>query len=128
MDFFLDLLILLSCGFILGTERSNSHNIIGVRTISLVLLGSFMFTYISTKVGGDPARIIAQVVTGIGFLGAGLIFKDNSRNIQNLTTAVLVWCISALGCITALSMRFEALMFTLIIYIILKIYKRLIAK
>lgn len=128
MDFFLDLLILLSCGFILGMERSHSHNIIGVRTISLVLLGSFMFTYISTQIGGDPARIIAQVVTGIGFLGAGLIFKDSSKNIQNLTTAVLVWCISALGCMTALSMRCEVLIFTLIIYIILKVYKRLIAK
>lgn len=126
MNFLIDLIILLCVGFILGTERKNSHNIIGVRTVSLVLLGSFIFTYISTKVGGDPARIIAQVVTGIGFLGAGLIFKDGSRNIQNLTTAVLVWCISALGCVIALSMRLEALILTIVIYVILKVYKILI--
>ena len=126
MNFLLDLFILLSIGFILGSERKNSHNLIGVRTISLVLLGSFMFTYISTQIGGDPARIIAQVVTGIGFLGAGIIFKDGTRNIQNLTTAVLVWCMSALGCMDALSMRNESLMMTLIIYIILKIYKQII--
>ena len=126
MNFLLDLFILLSIGFILGSERKNSHNLIGVRTISLVLLGSFMFTYISTQIGGDPARIIAQVVTGIGFLGAGIIFKDGTRNIQNLTTAVLVWCMSALGCMVALSMRYESLMMTLIIYIILNIYKQII--
>lgn len=113
-------------GFILGNERKNSHNLIGIRTITLVLLGSFMFTYISTKIGGDPARIIAQVVTGIGFLGAGIIFKDGTRNIQNLTTAVSVWCISALGCMIALSMRYESLLMTCIIYIILKIYKQII--
>lgn len=124
----MDLIILLCVGFILGTERKDANHVIGVRTISLVLLGSFMFTYISTQIGGDPARIIAQIVTGIGFLGAGLIFKDSSRHIQNLTTAVLVWCISALGCIIALSMRLEALIFTLIIYVILRIYKRFISK
>lgn len=128
MNLILDLMLLLIVGFILGNERKNSHNVIGIRTISLVLLGSFMFTYISTQIGGDPARIIAQVVTGIGFLGAGLIFKDSSKNIQNLTTAVLVWCVSALGCIIALSLRLEAMIFTLIIYIILKMYKRLIVK
>lgn len=127
MDLILNLILLLGVGFILGVERK-SHNIIGVRTISLVLLGSFMFTHISTQIGGDPARIIAQVVTGIGFLCAGLIFKDGSKNIQNLTTAVLVWCVSALGCIIALSMQLEALIFTLVIYIVLRIYKQIIIK
>ena len=125
MDFLVNLSILLLVGFILGSERQSSHNLIGVRTSSLILLGSFIFTYISTKVGGDPSRIIAQVVSGIGFIGAGIIFKDWIKHIHNLTTAVLVWVFAALGCLIALGMRIESLIMTILIYIILKFYKKL---
>jgi putative Mg2+ transporter-C (MgtC) family protein len=110
-------------GFILGAERA-SHNLIGVRTVTLILLGSFVFTYISSRVGGDPTRIIAQVVTGTGFIGAGIIFKDGVKNIHNLTTAVLVWVLAALGCLIASNLRIEAIVITGVIYIILKLYKK----
>ena len=125
MDFLINLLVLLLVGIILGSERQNSHNLIGVRTTSLILLGSFIFTYISTVVGGDPSRIIAQVVSGIGFIGAGIIFKDGIQNVHNLTTAVLVWVLAALGCLISLSMRTESLVITIVIYVVLKIYKKI---
>ena len=125
MDFLINLLILLLVGYILGSERANSHNLIGIRTVTLILLGAFVFTYISSRVGGDPARIVAQVVTGTGFIGAGIIFKDGIINVHNLTTAVLVWVLAALGCLISLSMRIESLVITIIIYIVLKIYKKI---
>jgi putative Mg2+ transporter-C (MgtC) family protein len=125
MDFLINLLILLIVGYILGSERANSHNLIGIRTVTLILLGAFVFTYISSRVGGDPARIVAQVVTGTGFIGAGIIFKDGIQNVHNLTTAVLVWVLAALGCLISLSMRIESLVITIIIYVVLKIYKKI---
>ncbi len=124
MDFLINLLILLIVGYILGSERA-SHNLIGIRTVTLILLGAFVFTYISSRVGGDPARIVAQVVTGTGFIGAGIIFKDGIQNVHNLTTAVLVWVLAALGCLISLSMRIESLVITIVIYVVLKIYKKI---
>ena len=125
MDFLINLLILLLVGYILGSERANSHNLIGIRTVTLIWLGAFVFTYISSRVGGDPARIVAQVVTGTGFIGAGIIFKDGIKNVHNLTTAVLVWVLAALGCLISLSMRIESLVITIIIYVVLRIYKKI---
>lgn len=124
MDFLINLLILLIVGYILGSERA-SHNLIGIRTVTLILLGAFIFTYISSRVGGDPARIVAQVVTGTGFIGAGIIFKDGIQNVHNLTTAVLVWVLAALGCLISLSMKIESLVITIVIYVVLKIYKKI---
>ena len=124
MDFLINLLLLLLIGYILGSERANSHNLVGIRTVTLILLGAFIFTYISSRVGGDPARIVAQVVTGTGFIGAGIIFKDGIKNVHNLTTAVLVWVVAALGCLIALGLHIESLIMTIVIYIILRIYKK----
>ena len=124
MDFLINLLTLLLVGLVLGSERQSSHNLIGIRTTSLILLGSFIFTYISTQIGGDPSRIIAQVVSGIGFIGAGIIFKDGIKHIHNLTTAVLVWVLAALGCLIALGFHLESFIMTVVIYIILKFYKK----
>lgn len=125
MDFVINLIILLLVGYILGYERQESHKIIGIRSITLVLLGAFVFTYISTKVGGDPARIIAQVATGISFVGAGIIYKNKGDNISNLTTAILIWVLAALGCIIALGLIEESVILTVIIYFILHFYKKL---
>lgn len=123
MQFIINLVVLLLIGWIIGHERQKTHGIIGVRSVTLVLLGSFIFTYISTFVGGDPSRIIAQVVTGTGFIGAGLIFKQGADNINNITTAILVWCLSALGCLVGLGRLLESVIITIIIYVVLKYYK-----
>lgn len=125
METLISILFLLIIGIILGSERKNAHKLIGVRTTTLLLLGSFMFTYISTQVGGDPARIIAQVVTGTGFLSAGIIFKNGTHQISNLTTAVLIWVLAAMGCMIALHLYAEVLGLTTIIYIVLSCYRHI---
>lgn len=119
LELIINLVLLLIIGFVIGTERERKHKVIGIRSTSLVLLGSFIFTYISTLIGGDPARIIAQIVTGVGFIGAGIIFKHGMYDIKNLTTAVLVWTLSAVGCLIALSFRIEAIVITAVILLIL---------
>ena len=122
INLIINLLLLLLIGFIIGYERQVHHKVIGIRSTSLVLLGAFVFTYISTLVGGDPARIIAQVSTAIGFVGGGIIFKNGIQDIKNLTTAILVWVLSAIGCLLALGFRLEALLISAIVMILLRSY------
>lgn len=89
-------------GLCIGYERHNRAKEAGIRTHALVALGACIFMLIS-KFGfydkggaGDPARIAAQVVSGVGFLGAGIIFVRNDM-IQGLTTAAGIWTTSAIG-------------------------------
>lgn len=124
MSFIINLIVVLVIGALIGYERQTTHGVIGVRSITLVMLGSFIFTYISTLVGGDPARIIAQVVTGTGFLSAGLIFKQEATCISNITTAVLIWCLSALGCLIGLSYLKESIVITVVLILVLKFYRK----
>nr|DAI39668.1 MAG TPA: MgtC family [Caudoviricetes sp.] len=118
--FFVNLVILILCGFILGYERQKTNKVIGIRSVILLMLGSFIFTYISTRIGGDPSRVAAQIASGVGFIGAGIIWKDKSTNIANLTTAILIWVIAALGSMIAIELFMEAIIITGIIYIVLK--------
>lgn len=93
----LDLLIGLVCGFCIGVERESRKKDAGISTHSMVILGATVFTFLSSLV--DPAsksRIAAQVVTGIGFLGAGLIIKEGG-SVRNLTTAASLWFAGAIG-------------------------------
>ena len=122
-DLLINLGILLIIGFVVGQERQRKHKAIGIRSTSLILLGAFIFTYISTIVGGDPARIVAQVVTGVGFIGAGVIFKNGISDIGNLTTAILIWTLSAVGCLIALGYRLESIIVTIVIILILRTYE-----
>lgn len=84
-------------GFIVGSERESRGKDAGISTHILVIMGSMLFTLLSSLV--DPmstSRIAAQVVTGIGFLGAGLILKDGI-SVRNLTTAASLWVAAAVG-------------------------------
>ena len=95
--FILDLLLAIALGFGIGAERESRGKDAGISTHSLVIVGAMLFTFMSMTV--DPAsksRIAAQVVTGIGFLGAGLILKDGTT-VRNLTTAASLWCAGAIG-------------------------------
>ena len=109
MKFLFSLIILLISGVIIGQERQKSHGIVGVRSVTLLMLGSFVFAYMSDKIGGDPARIVAQVVSGVGFIGAGLIFKKDSDKIANITTAILMWCLASVGCLIGLGFIIESI-------------------
>ena len=95
-------------GIIIGLERQYRRKTAGIRTITLVSLGAFLFVSISDlSVNGDATRIAAQVVSGIGFLGAGVIIRDGV-NIRGLNTAATLWCSAAIGALTALGLLVEA--------------------
>ena len=83
-------------GAALGLEREWRGKEAGLRTNTLIAIGSALFAAISVTFGGDPARIAAQVVTGVGFLGAGAIMRTGA-NVQGLTTAAMIWVNAAIG-------------------------------
>jgi putative Mg2+ transporter-C (MgtC) family protein len=87
-------------GSAIGFERQWHQKMAGLRTNALVALGSCGFVVFSAMVGqGDPTRIAAQIVTGIGFLGAGIILREGI-NVHGLNTAATLWCSSMVGTFT----------------------------
>lgn len=97
IDMVLRLLAAAALGAALGLERELSAQPAGFRTHMLVSLGAALFTVAGADVAGaDPTRVAAQVVTGIGFLGAGAILRDGT-NIKGLTTAGSLWVTAAVG-------------------------------
>lgn len=94
---FLRLILACVLGGMIGLERDLHGRNAGIRTNMLVCVGAALFTIVSISVqGADPSRIAAQIVCGIGFLGAGAILKDGF-NIRGLTTAAYMWFIAAVG-------------------------------
>lgn len=115
--FLLRITICFILSILIGIERQYRHKTVGLRTNVLVSLGAFMFVSASFYVvGSDATRIAAQVVSGIGFLGAGVILKDGNR-IKGLNTAATLWCVSSIGVLTAFGMMKEASIGTLFILI-----------
>jgi putative Mg2+ transporter-C (MgtC) family protein len=94
------LLLAAAAGGVIGAEREFRRKSAGFRTNILIALGAALFTMLSQlmaeQTGGDSTRIAAQVVVGIGFLGAGAIIRTN-RNVNGVTTAATVWVNAALG-------------------------------
>lgn len=90
--------VALVLGALMGAEREYKGRNIGFRTIILITLGSTLFTIISEIMGGekDAARIASNIVTGVGFLGAGAIFRDGFT-VKGVTTASLIWVSAAIG-------------------------------
>lgn len=87
------------CGGMVGWEREREHKAAGLRTLILICVGSAIFTLLSASpaLGGhEPARIAAQIVTGVGFLGAGSILRDRHQ-VTGLTTAATIWATSGIG-------------------------------
>lgn len=101
-------------GMLLGAERELKDKAAGFRTITLICLGSTLFTLLSYKLGGgeseDATRIASYVVSGIGFLGAGVIFKDGF-SINGLTTASIIWIAAAIGMSIGFGQFYTALTF-----------------
>lgn len=109
LDFLLRISVCFVLGILIGLERQYRRKTAGIRTITLVSLGSFLFVSISSLSNpGDITRIAAQVVSGIGFLGAGVIIRDGT-NIRGLNTAATLWCSAAVGALTALGFLTEAI-------------------
>lgn len=84
-------------GLLVGTEREYRNKSAGVRTMTLICVGSALFTLLSAHFEeARSGRIAANIVTGIGFLGAGVIYKSDER-VQGLTTAAVIWVTASLG-------------------------------
>ncbi len=98
-QFLISLGFALICGIVIGVERELRKKPAGVSTQALVVVGATLFTFLSANVvGADKTRIAAQVVSGIGFLGAGLIIKiKDGKELTNVTTAASIWYAAAVG-------------------------------
>ncbi len=99
LEIILQLTLALIVGSLIGAEREFREKSAGLRTITLVCLGSMLFTVFSglfDPVRGDPSRVAAGIVSGIGFLGAGVILRDR-KEVFGLTTAAIIWLVAALG-------------------------------
>lgn len=111
------LLAALIAGVVIGFERQWHHKSAGLRTNTLVSIGAALYVVLSfelTHEQGDVTRIIGQIVTGMGFLGAGIIFREGA-SIHGLTTAATVWCSSAVGCFAGAGYYLETAIATLTI-------------
>lgn len=108
------LLLAFALGTVIGMERQWRHKIAGVKTNALVAGGAALFILLSQKITGDPsgaARIAANIVTGIGFLGAGVMMR-NGLNVTGINTAATIWCSSAIGALAGLGYWYESIVGT----------------
>lgn len=137
-DFIIRLTLALILGAAIGFERQWRQKIAGLRTNTLVSLGAAAFTLISIELTisedntykGDATRIIGQIVTGIGFLGAGVIMRDG-LNIQGLNTAATIWCSAAVGSLSGVGLHIEAAIvsaFVILTHILLRPLSQKMAK
>ena len=98
VEFAIKLALCLVLGTIIGVERELRNKPAGISTHCFVMAGACLFTLISTVADpNSPARIAAQVVSGVGFLGAGMILKSDNNTVRNLTTAAAIWFAAAVG-------------------------------
>jgi putative Mg2+ transporter-C (MgtC) family protein len=97
LEISLRLVAALVLGALIGAEREYHRHPAGLRTMSAICVGSALFTALGTMVlNTDPTRIAAQIVTGVGFLGAGAILRSGA-SIRGLTTAATIWVVAAVG-------------------------------
>lgn len=103
-------------GGIIGFERQWRQRLAGLRTNTLVAVGAATFVLFASLVDGDtsPTRVAAQIVSGIGFLGAGIIFKEGF-NVRGLNTAATLWCSAAVGVMCGAGFYLHAAIATLFI-------------
>ena len=132
-DFLIRITVALILSFFIGLERQWRRRAVGLRTNVLVCLGAFLFVSMSFLIKGVEFdfKVAAQVISGIGFLGAGVILKDG-LNIRGLNTAATLWCSAAIGVLCASGLLIEAAtgtFFVLLSNIVLRaITKKLVKK
>ena len=119
------MLVSVLCGALLGIEREYQNKSAGLRTIVLICLGSTVFTMISQRIGGgSDDRIAANIITGIGFIGAGVIFKENF-NVKGITTAAVIWIAAAIGMVIGIGQYKMAFILSFIVLVVLSGFARL---
>ncbi|PWN66684.1 MgtC/SapB family protein [Chryseobacterium oncorhynchi] len=124
LDDVLPILFSVLVGGIIGIEREYQLKSAGLRTMILVTLGACIFTMLSMNLGeaGSPDRIAANIITGIGFVGAGVIFKEENR-VSGLTTAVTIWICAALGMTIGAGYYQEATIGSVVVFLLLIMFK-----
>lgn len=125
-DDFLKILASTVVGALIGLEREYRSKSAGLRTFTLISVGCTIFTILSEKMGisNSPDRIAANVVTGIGFLGAGVIFRTDDR-IKGLTTATIIWVTASLGMAIGDGHILLSFLGTTVVYIVLGLFVKL---
>jgi putative Mg2+ transporter-C (MgtC) family protein len=126
MEDLIKLVVAVLIGGVIGVERERHNKAAGLRTMILICVGSTLFTIIPTKFSGAnfvPSQIIANIVSGIGFLGAGVILREGGR-ITGLTTAASIWLSAALGMGIGGSQYLLVIAATLIVTIVLWVFPR----
>lgn len=105
----------LALGAVLGIERQLHHKAAGTKTHALVALGAALFVLLAEGIPGDAAatgRVAGQIITGIGFLGAGAILRRDTTTVTGLTTAATVWCAGAIGTLAGVGSWYQAIIGT----------------
>jgi len=123
------LLLAMLCGGAIGFERELSRKAAGLRTNVLICMGAALYMIISRQIGGgapytDPARLAAQVVTGIGFLGAGVILRARG-SVHGLTTAATIFVVGAVGIAAGEGMFAIAVLATILIIFVLVVLRKM---
>jgi putative Mg2+ transporter-C (MgtC) family protein len=116
MDFALRLGLAFLLGVLIGFERQWRQKLAGLRTNCLVSMGAALFVMLAALIPGDssPSRVAAQVVSGIGFLGAGVIIRDGV-NVRGLNTAATLWCSAAVGTLCGQGFHVQAALGALVV-------------
>lgn len=113
----------LACGTIIGIERQLRGKPAGIRTSALIILGTYVFMacsiYVSQEANmSDPSRIIGQVITGIGFLGAGVMLSKG-RSVYGVTSAATIWTLAAVGVCIGIGQLGSAFKLSFVVVVIL---------
>jgi putative Mg2+ transporter-C (MgtC) family protein len=113
-------------GAFIGLDRERHGSAAGIRTYAAVCIGATLFTAIANHLVGDAgaaSRVIANIITGVGFLGAGIIYRNASAGTSHgLTTAATVWCTAAVGVAVGLNMFIIAVVGALALYFLLSLH------
>jgi len=123
-EILLRLVIAAVVGGIVGYERKIANKPAGIRTLMLISVGSALFTIVSVTAFAnlDPSKVAAGIVTGIGFLGAGTIFRSKDT-VSGLTTAASMWAVAGIGLTAGLGEYVLMAMATLLVIVILQLNK-----
>lgn len=125
------LLVALLLGSLVGIERKRKGQMAGLRTFALISMGACLAMILSIYVpqeylglkNGDPGRIAAQVITGIGFLGAGAIIQMKG-SVRGLTTAAGIWIVATIGMAVGVGMYLVAIVATILVILVLTVLEK----
>lgn len=135
IDIVIRIVLATALSAVVGIEREYHHKPAGLRTNVMVGLGSCLFTLVSIRAVDlfpemkaiDPTRIAAQIVTGIGFLGAGtILFEKDRSSVIGLTTAATLWVVAAVGTAIGMGLYVEATVGTFMVFFTFMVLSRLV--